>query len=110
MYLSVNSSNDGGAQTHSWDKANVKVPLEDEWLHTGTYKEQSGVEEALPWRGTGVVDETDQEPEKVRAKNMNMIDKFKLSCNWVTNTLMFVNFHSRTWWSTGRKCLEEESQ
>ena len=40
----------------------MKVPLEDEGLHTGTYEEQSGVEKALPGGGAGVVDELDQQP------------------------------------------------
>lgn len=92
LYLSVDSSDDGSAQTHAWDKADVKVPLENEWLHTGTYKVQSSVEEALPWWGTGVVDEADQEPEKVRAMNVNIMDISKLSHNQVTNTLLFVYF------------------
>lgn len=61
-YLSVNGSNNGGAQTHSCDEANVKVLLEDERLHTGGHKEQRRVKKALPVGGSGVVDEEDEQP------------------------------------------------
>lgn len=65
LYLPVDSSNDGGAQTHACDEANVKVPLEDERLHTGTDKEQSSVEETMPGGGVGVVDKRDQQPGRI---------------------------------------------
>lgn len=64
LYLPVDSPNDSSSQTHARDKADMKVFLEDEWLHTGTNEEQSGVEVALPGWGTGVVDKADQKPKQ----------------------------------------------
>lgn len=62
LYLPVDSSDDGSAQTHACDKADMKVPLQDERLHRGTYEEQSCVEVTLPGGSTGVVDKADQQP------------------------------------------------
>lgn len=70
LYLPVDSSDDGGAQTHAWDKADVKVLLENEWLYTGTYEEQSGVEVSLPGWGIGVIDEADQQPGRDQVKKL----------------------------------------
>lgn len=56
----------------------MKVFLEDEWLHTGTYEEQSSVEVALPGGGTGVVDEVDQQPGQDQVKKVNVMKMFTL--------------------------------
>lgn len=70
LYLPVDSSNNGSAQTHACDEANMKVLLEDERLHTGTYEEQSSVEEAMPGGGAGVVDKGDQQPGRDHEKGV----------------------------------------
>lgn len=61
LYLPVHGSNNGSAQTHACDEADVKVLLEDERLHTGTQEQQCRVEETVPGWGTGVIDKQDQE-------------------------------------------------
>lgn len=62
LYLSVDSPNDGSPQAHAWDKADMKVFLEDEWLYSGTHKKQAGVEVALPGGSIWVVDKVNQQP------------------------------------------------
>jgi len=78
LYLPVDGSYDGGAQTHARDKADVEVLLEDERLHTGTYEEQRRVEVAVPVGGAGVVDEADQQPGWDGANRKSMRDMLTL--------------------------------
>lgn len=78
MYLSVDSPNDGSSQAHACDKADMKVFLEDEWLHSGTHKQQAGVEVALPGGSIWVVDKVDQQPGQLFKKKIkNEVKYFK---------------------------------
>ncbi len=70
LYLSVYSTNDSSAQTHACHKADMKVFLEDEWLHTGTYEEQSSVKVAMPGGGVGVVDKVNQQPVRNQVRKV----------------------------------------
>lgn len=64
-YLSVDSPNDGSSQAHAWDKAHMKVFLKDERLHSGTHKQQAGVEVAMPGGSIWLVDKVDQQPKQM---------------------------------------------
>lgn len=75
QHLPIDRSNDGGAQAHAGDEADVKIPLEDERLYTGTNEKQSGVEEAVPGGGAGVVHKLDETPADHQVKRIALINQ-----------------------------------
>lgn len=92
MYLSVDCPNDGSSQAHAWDKADMKVLLQDERLHSGTHKQQAGVEVALPGGSIWVVDKVDQQPgqllkklEKKKKKKIFQTSSELTHCNYVSS-------------------------